>query len=64
MENFGWFWGTHMLCGPSSSKALAIPMPSHCHVLKAEPDLVARSFELEKSSLQLQMSDRKGAEHP
>lgn len=53
-----------MLCGFSSSKALAIPLPSHRRVLEAEPDLAASSFELEKSSLQLQMSDRKGAEHP
>lgn len=55
MENSRWLWGTHMLCGPSSSKALAIPMPSHRHVLKADPDLAASSAELEKSSLQLRM---------
>lgn len=57
-RGYGEFWvalGVHMLCGPSSNKALDVPLPSQCHALKADPDLAASSSELEKSSLQLWM---------
>lgn len=63
-ENLGWLWGTYMLCGLSSSKTLAIPMPSHLRVLRADPDLAENTAGLEVSALQLRMRDGKGSEHP
>lgn len=40
---------------PFLLQSITIPMPSQCHVLKADPDLAASSSELDKSSLQLWM---------
>lgn len=64
MENFGWLWGTYVLRGPSSSNILAIPVPSHRRVLKAEPGLAESTAGLDESPLQPWMQDGKGAEHP